>query len=194
MGVGDFMIDRAKTFILANALVIMAVLAALLAVQTIRIDGLRIDLPLIGAIGLVGLKAENETLRGQIKALKAEKAAAARVKAQTEAANTRATEKAEEDAKRFAETDRADADRYIAANRVQRRPRVSASASASDSAGVPAAGSEVSFVDDELPEGLVAVSEADILTCTVNTRILILARQWALEIEANHAPIEQPER
>jgi hypothetical protein len=179
------MISRAKDFLLANALIVMAVLFVLLAVQTVRISGFRIDLPLLPAFGPVGLKADNEALRVRIKALKAEKAAAARVKAQTEAANTRATEKADTDVERNLVQERVGADAFIARGGVRPCPGPARTAE-SNGSGIDAGAGALPVVDDVQPD-VVTVLPEDVRICTENTVKAKAWQEWGLLIEANHA-------
>jgi hypothetical protein len=178
--------DKAKSFLLANALIVMAVLLALLAVQTIRIDGFRVPVPFVGAVGPVGLKADNEALRAANEALRAEKAAAARLKAQTEAANTRTTEKVNTDVKRNLAQERAGADAFIARGGVRPCPATARTAE-SGSAAVDA-GAGALPVMDEMP--VVSVLPEDVRICTENTVKARAWQEWGLGIEANHKPAE----
>lgn len=153
------------------------------AIQTIRIDGFRINLPLIGAVGPVGLKADNDALRNRITALEAEKALAAIMKAQIEAANVRATEKANTDVERNLSQERAGADAFIARGGVRPCP-VTARAAEDRSPAVDADSSALPIVDD-VP--VVTVLPDDVRICTENTVKARAWQEWGLEVEANHA-------
>lgn len=189
--------SRIREFFVTNALLIVAIFAALMtvfaAVQTVRIDGFRIDLPLLPAFGPKGLIAERDDLAAANAELLAQRNAARAESARIAKANAFATEKANTDEERYAEIDRADAERFIAANRVRRCPAARADTTApGDGSERAAAGSDLPLLDDQLPEGIVSVPEGDIRICTENTRRLILGREWALTIEANHTPVTEP--
>ena len=162
----------------------IAALLALLAIQTIRIEGLRIPLPLIGAVGPVGLKADNNALRTAVAKLEADKAIAARLKAQTEQANTRATEKANNDVTQNLRKERTGADAFIARGGVRPCPRTTGPAQGG-SAGVDA-GTSALPVMDGVP--VVTVLPEDVRICTENTVKARAWREWGLSVEANHAP------
>jgi hypothetical protein len=164
---------------------IMVGMLALLIVQTIRIEGFQIRLPFIGAVGPSGLKADNLALRTRIDALEAQKALASRVKAQTEAANTRATEKADTDVKRNLEQERVGADAFIARGGVRPCPGPARTAE-SDGPGIDAGGSAMSVVDVVQPD-VVTVLPDDVHICTENTVKAKAWQEWGLSIEANHA-------
>lgn len=188
--------SRIREFFVTNALLIVAIWAGLMtvgfAVQTVRINGFQIDPPFLEPIGPKGLLAENAELAAANAKLLAERAAAVANGKRIGAANTAATEKANTNEKRYAETDRADAERFIAANRVRRCPAARAdSPSTRDGPERAEAGSDLPVLDDRLPEGIVGVPESDIRVCTENTRRLILGREWSLAIEANHAPVAE---
>jgi hypothetical protein len=190
--------EKIWAWLATNALLIVAIFAALASVgfvvQTIRIDGFQIDLPFIGSIGPKGLLAERDEARATVAAMLRQREDAIRNSKRVAAANTAATEKANTDEERYAEIDRADAERFIAANRVRPCPAARADTTApGDGAERAAAGSDLPILDDRLPEGLVSVPEGDIRICTENTRRLILGRDWALAIEANHASTEPVE-
>lgn len=76
-------------------------------------------------------------------------------------------------------------DRYIAANRVRKDYRGS---TASNSGQGPASGSA-----DELPNGAVLVSEADLRICTDNTAALVTAYQWGQDLIREGKAIAWPE-
>lgn len=190
--------EKIWAWIVTNALLIVGIFAALatvgFAVQTIRIDGFQIDLPFIGSIGPKGLLAENAELAAANKEFLAQRDAARAESNRIAKANSAATEKANTDEERYAEIDRADAERFIAANRVRPCPAARANPAApGDGAERAAAGSDLPVLDDGLPETLVSVPEGDIRICTENTRRLILSRDWGLTIEANHAAAEPVE-
>jgi hypothetical protein len=181
--IGD-LIKRALAFIPAWpwAKLAIGILAALLALQSLRIDGLR--LPLVGTI-VTGLKAHNAALRAENEALKAasREAAAKAVadKARREATNSLITERADnaELQEIRSELDRARA--HIAANRVRQNAndcsRTTAAATdrtASDNAGTSA----LPVMDGVL------VSESDVMICTENTVKARAWREWGLAISA----------
>jgi hypothetical protein len=178
------MIARVKDFIIANALIVVAVLLGLLTFQTIRIDGLRIDLPLIGMIGPKGLIAENDDLATANKKLLAQRDAARAESQRIAKANTAATEKADADETAELAAEMPASERFIAAGGVRRcpAPRTDAPASGQGS-GVDEGGSALPVMDD-LPE-VVTVLPEDVRICTENTVKARAWQQWGLSIEAN---------
>jgi hypothetical protein len=179
--------SRIQAFVLANALIVMAVLLALLAVQTVRIEGFRIRIPLIGAVGPVGLKADNDALRAKVAKLEADKALAARLKAQTEKANNLATEKANNDEQAILSDNRKRTDAFIAAGGVRNAcPRTTRPAS--DLGPADDAGGSALPVMDDVP--VVTVLPEDVRICTENTAKAKAWREWGLQIEANHTPAQ----
>lgn len=186
---GDGMIARVRDFILANALIVMAVLLALLAVQTIRIDGLRIDLPIIGEFGPKGLIAENADLRAANKEFLAQRNAARAESARIARANTAATEKADTDVTQDLAQERAGADAFIARGGVRRCPTPRAyPAPSGEGAGIDAGTGSVPVMDD-LP--VVTVLPDDVRICTENTVKARAWRDWGLTIEANSGATPQ---
>jgi len=157
--------------------ILIAALAALLALQSLRIDGLR--LPLVGTV-VTGFKAQNAALRAENAALIAASNAAAfkalQDKLRREATNQLITERANnaESQELRSELDRARAfiRMHQAANHSGGTP-----ATASDrSAGNDAGGGALPFVD--------GVSADDILICTENTVKARAWREWGLSISA----------
>lgn len=84
----------------------------------------------------------------------------------------------------------ADAERFIAANRV--RPEADRCGSGRAVAAAPNNGARNSEAVREAPElaGTVAVSADDVRTCTVNTLQAEAARAWALQLEAASRPAQ----
>ncbi len=181
--------SRVREWVMANALLIVGIFAALatvgFAVQTVRIDGLQVDLPFIGAVGPQGLIAERDA------AVTAQKAAEQSL-ADFRAANLEATRKAKEardneqarldkltkeandaiEKSRSVERDRAE--RFIAAggvrqNRGSTGSERSVAASEVDSAGSGEAMREAPLLDDAEQMPTVAVTPDDVRICTTNT-------------------------
>lgn len=189
------MIATVKSFVTAHALRIVLVLLAAVslfaAVQTVRIDGLQISLPLIGSIGPRGLIAENADLVAANKEFRAQRDAARAESARIAKANIAATEKANADEKAELDTALPAAERFIAAGGVRRcpAPRTDTPASGA-SAGYDAGAGEVPQLDD-VP--VVTVLPDDVLICTDNTVKARTWQKWGLSIEANHAAPETVE-
>lgn len=179
---------RARDFLLANALIVMAILLALLAVQTIRIDGLRVDLPLLPPIGPKGLKAENAQLVADNAALLKQRDAARAESLRIAALNVQATRKAEEHETADREIELPASERFIAAGGVRRCPAARTDTpTSSDSALIDERGSALPIVDD-VP--VVTVLPEDIRICTENTVKARAWREWGLAIKANHSPAD----
>lgn len=187
--------SRIREFFVTNALLIVAIWAGLMtagfAVQTIRIDGLRIDLPLIGSIGPRGLVAENADLAAANKEFLAQRDAARAESDRIAKANAAATKKADTDEKAEMEIEGPVAERFIAAGGVRRCPAPRADTAAPDQgAGIDAGASALPVMDD-VP--VVTVLPEDIRICTENTRKARIWQGWGLTIEANHAaPVTEP--
>lgn len=160
-----------------------AIILALLAVQTVRIEGIK-----IWPLNLEGYKAKSERLQADLDKVKAaqvvalEKAVAAVKKVEqnyrTLAEKTDAKlEKARTDAM-------LDAERYIAAHRLH--PQAVGGSPGGSSAAAEGGNPEVV---GEVPEdALVAVSVADVRACTVNSTDLMNAHDWAVGL--NEQPKE----
>lgn len=177
------MIERAKTFLLANALIVMAVLLALLAVQTIRIDGFRVDLPLLPPIGPKGLIAEKAELAAANKEFLAQRNAARAESERIALANTQATEKADEDEIDARKTELPAAERFIAAGGVRRCPTPRAYPTPAGEGAQDDVGSGSVPVVDDVP--VVTVLPEDVRICTENTVKARAWREWGLALEAN---------
>jgi hypothetical protein len=185
------MIGWAKDFLLANALIVMAVMLAVIAALLIALYGLQIKLPLIGWVGPDGVIAERDEARATVTTMLAERKAAIDNGARIAVANTAATEKADTDEKAQMEIDRPAAERFIAAGGVRRCPSPRADAAASDQgAGLDEGEGALPVMDDVQ---LVTVLPEDVRICTENTRNARIWQQWGLTIEANHAaPVTEP--
>lgn len=168
-----------------------------LAWQTVRIDGLQIDLPFIGAVGPQGLIAERDAALDAERAAKRSLAAfrAANVEATRKAKEARDTEQARLDKltkeandaiekSRSVERDRAE--RFIAAGGVRQNrggagSERSVAASEVDGTGSGEAMREAPLLDDAEQMPTVAVTPDDVRICTTNTilaeelRALVLA-------------------
>ena len=183
------MIGTVRTFVTVHALrivlVLLAAVAVFAAVQTIRIDGLRIDLPLIGSIGPRGLIAENADLVAANKEFLAQRNAARAESARIAKANSAATEKANTDEKAELETALPAAERFIAAGGVRRCPTPGTDTATRDQGpGVDAGAGALPVMDDV---SVVTVLPEDVRICTETTAKARAWQQWGLSIEANHA-------
>jgi len=155
-----------------------AIVLALLAVQTARIEGFR-----VWPINIEGWKPLAQRMQAERDALidAQEKAGAAQaaVNAAAQSRYQQLAERADNEHERNLEAARLGARNYITANRLRPAPDHSApgetvaatgsdSASSSDGPGAPA------IVD------AIAITESDLLICTDNTARLVAVREWAL--------------
>ena len=162
----------------------IAILLALLAVQTVRIEGFRMWPLSIDGWKARALTAE-QTIRDIEKAQADALARAELAKAKAEADYRNLAERIDDETEQARESAMDAAERFIAANRV----RCEATGRA---AGGPAPAAEDRGARDgdaaggapELDEGFVAVEAADVRICTANTLQAEAAREWALEMEA----------
>lgn len=187
--------EKIWAWIVTNALLIVGIFAALVtvfaAVQTVRIDGLQIDLPFIGSIGPKGLLAENAELAAANKEFLAQRDAARAESKRIAEANSAATEKANTDEKAELETELPAAERFIAAGGVRPCPAPRTDAPAQGgSTGIDAGAGALPVMDD-VP--VVTVLPEDVRICTENTTKARKWRTWGLSIEANHAAPEPVE-
>lgn len=183
-----------KDWIAANVVLILAGLAALFAfgltVQTVRLDGFRVDPPLLPAFGPEGWIAKAKRLEAQNLAILA---------AQDKAEELHLLEVARKEGEyqqKAQETDRVQAQlqdaqlalarRFIAAGGV--RPQANRGGAVS-----PAANTESSGAGDgdraggvPLVDGLqlVSVYARDVEVCTINTSRLRAAQQWGVDLAA----------
>ncbi len=159
-----------------------AILVALLAVQTIRLEGFK-----VWPINIEGARPKAERLQHTIDEIAAAQKQAAeaarRAKERAEADYRELAERIDNDAERARVGQMDAAERFIAANSVR------CPAYRGDGGGTVApAGDSGSQGGDgpgrtaELATGLVAVPEEDIRVCTRNTSRLIAVREWALEL------------
>lgn len=187
---------RARDFVLANALIVIAVLLALLAVQTIRIDGFRIDPPLLPAFGPKGLKAENADLRADRAQMQRERDAADALAKAVASDNSRATEKANTDVKAELDREGDRTDRFIAGGGVRPSCPRTAPGGAGDRAGIDARAGALPELDGmpgtqpgdqrgAFDPPTVTVFAEDVRICTENTVKARAWREWGLGIEAN---------
>lgn len=181
--------SRIREFFVTNALLLVGIFAAFASlgfvVQTVRIDGFRIDPPLLPAFGPKGLIAERDEARAKVAKLLAERDAAIAKSKRVAAANAAATEKANADEKAELEIEGPAAERFIAAGGVRRCPTTRADAAPGrQDAGVDAGAGAVPVMDD-VP--VVTVLPEDVRICTENTVKARAWQQWGLSIEANHA-------
>ncbi len=199
--------NRVREWIIANLLIIVAVLAAVMTVatiaQTIRINGLRVDLPLVPAFGPKGLIAERDEARQQLADFKR-----ARDLANQRAQAARAADEADI-AQRSRNTDHAISqsaalaagatERFIAAGGLPDPvccPRRPAAADPIHSAGSGAPVHPAPQLDGASPlppvpetgpafeTGIVRVTAEDVRICTGNTIIAEETRDLLLGLEA----------
>lgn len=181
---------RVRKWLLANALLLTGALAALFfagfVIQTIRIEGLRVSLPMIGTIGPKGLRAENAGLLADLDRMTARRDAALAASKRITAANAAATRKANADETRNLETERAHVERFIAAGGVRRCPAPRADAVAQGgSPGFDAGAGPLPELHDV--QQLVTVEPEDVRICVENTVKAQAWRDWGLAIEANQS-------
>ena len=163
---------------------------ALLAVQTVRVDGLQIKAPLIGNIGPQGWKPRALEAEATLK-----RVSEAQVEAERKARDAKASEEAalKELAKgndnatiEKLQDDLARARDFIARNRVQPQGDRGAACGPFTPAPDRSAGHDEPTGGAPVMDatGLVAVPEADILICTRNTVLAEQWRAWGLALEA----------
>ena len=187
--------SRVREFFVTNALLIIGIFAAVVTVfagvQTVRIDGFTIDLPLLPAFGPKGLIAERDDALASNARLLAERKAAIANGARIAGANTAATEKADTDERAELEVELPAAERFIAAGGVRRCPSARADTAASGQGPGLDAGEGALPIMDDVP--VVTVLPEDVRICTENTAKARAWQQWGLSIEANHAaPVTEP--
>ncbi len=193
--------SRVRQWIIANLLIIVALLAAVMTVatiaQTIRINGLRIDLPLLPAFGPKGLIAERDEARQQLSDFER-----ARDEANLLAQAARAADEADI-AERSRNTDHAifeskaraagTVERFIAAGGLPdpgRCPGRPAATNPLHSARSSAPVHPAPQLDGAAPvpatteTGIVRVSAEDVRICTGNTIIAEETRDLLLGLEA----------
>ncbi|WP_370180236.1 hypothetical protein [Alteriqipengyuania sp.] len=185
------------------------IVVALCIVQTVRVGGLSLcaDLPVIGKVCLVDIKGwkptaqrtarEFATFRTDVEIeqkLAAQKAAAQRIRYENRYRDL--AEEADRDVEQAQALALADAERFIAANRVRSCPAGGAgigaraapgdhSAQGADRSGtVPVMDDRPALPSDEqLLPGFVVVPDEDVRTCSNNTVRLFAGQEWALGLE-----------
>jgi hypothetical protein len=196
--------SRIREFFVTNALLIVAIFAALMTVfagvQTVRIDGFRVDLPLLPAFGPKGLIAERDEARATVAdLLKASRQARADAIAARNSEALALIELKETTDEARAEIERTNLERARAfaargGLRAQcdgsgARPPVAAAADRRAEGGDGSGA--VPELDDLQGGSLVTVTARDVEVCTVNTSRLLAAQPWGLQIEArNREPVE----
>lgn len=183
----DRALDRLRGISLAQWLLIVALV--LVVVQTVRIEGAQLKLPLLGAIGPQGWKPralEAEATIKRISEAQDEAERRARDAKASEEAALKELAKGNDDAtveKLQDELDRARA--YAARNRV--RPKTNQGAACGPVAASPdrsAGHDEPTSGAPELDEtGYVAIPEEDVMICTRNTVLAEQWREWGLALE-----------
>jgi hypothetical protein len=159
-----------------------AILAALLAVQTVRIEGFKVWPISVAGWKARALKAE-QTISDYPKAQEEALRRAQAAKAKAEADYRNLAERIDDEAEQVRGDAMADAERYIAANRVRAAGRCSAGGPAAPAPDHSPGNSEEVRNPPEL-DGAIAVRPEDIRICTVNTLQAEAARDWALGLEA----------
>lgn len=158
----------------------IAVLVALLAIQTVRLEGLK-----IWPVNIEGARPKAERLQRTIDEIAlAQKQAAAAAQAAKERAEREYRELAEridDDAEKARTGAMADAERFIAANRV--RCQAAGGAGRGTPAASPGDGSGNGQGPGQASELDVAVTADDVRICTTNTLQAEAARAWAIELE-----------
>lgn len=196
--------SKFREFLATHALLLLAVWASVMTlfagVQTIRIDGFRIDPPFFGPIGPRGLIAERDEARALVKQMReaSEKARADAIAARNSEALAlielkETTDEAREQIERK-NLERARA--FAAAGGV--RPRsggIAAGTSLAPTSCGSAQGGDgtcaLPELDDLRDQSLVTVFASDVEICTVNTSRLLAAQPWGLELEArNREPVD----
>lgn len=196
---------RLREWIIANLLVIVAVLAALMTVfaiaQTVRINGFHIDLPLVPAFGPKGLIAERDEARALLKQFKGARdlanAAAIAARESEELALkqlAKGTDNAIEESRRRAA---GSTERFIAAGGLpdhRRCPGGPVAPGTVHGAGSvpplhqPAQLDGATPLPDVPQAETVRVTGDDVRICTANTIIAEEARDLLLGLEARTAP------
>lgn len=171
----------------------IAILVALLAVQTVRLEGFK-----VWPLSIEGARPKAERLQRDLDNVKAaqafalEQAQAAKLRAELRYMNL--AERIELDAQEDRKSALADAERYIAGNRVRCQAAGSAGSGAPSAAGDHGAAlgdgagatAKLDGPGGDLPHpDMVAVLAQDVRICTDNTVRLEAARAWALELEGD---------
>lgn len=181
---------RIRDWVTANLIIILASLAALLGVvavvQTIRLDGLQIDAPVVGTFGPEGWIAKAERLEADNFAILAAQQEAEDMHmfeiARIEIARRRKAEEADDARKKLQDTQLALARRFIAAGGVRRKADPDRAPQTPPTTGDGGAGDLEGTGGVPVLDG-VLVTAADIEICTINTSRLIAARDWALALQ-----------
>lgn len=155
----------------------IAILCALLTVQTVRLEGFK-----LWPLSIEGANPRAERLQATLDEIEraqnaaAEKARLARL--EQERKYRELADNADEREREIREDAMADAERFIAANRVRpvNRGPVSGTGASPGSGG--AEGGERSDPAAELDEGSVIVPAEDVRICTENTSRLLAVREW----------------
>lgn len=164
----------------------IAVLAGLLAVQTVRLEGFK-----FWPLSWEGWKPKAERLDsvidGIVQAETTARIRAEQARQETERKYAELAERTDREAHIAQEAALDAAERFIAANRVRCAPDRSAASAAvapasSDSAGSGDGPGGTSELDEV---SLVAVPDEDVRICTRNTNRLIAAREWGLELQGD---------
>jgi len=169
-------------------------------VQTVRIEGLQVRLPLIGAVGPEGFRPKAERLERVLDGVKVAQEAAHKLAAEQKAreeSELRELAKGTDDAiEQGLRDELARARDFIARNRVrdaQGRASGAAAPAPDRSAGHDGPAGQAPELDDaatgldllsDADRGLVVVPADDVLICTANTILAEEWRAWGLALEA----------
>jgi hypothetical protein len=203
--VGQREVTRLREWIIANLLIIVAVLAVLMTViaitQAVRINGFRIDLPLVPAFGPKGLIAERDEARallGQFKAARDQANAAAVAARESEEQALKQLAKGTDDAIEQSRRRAAGStERFIAAGGVPDHHRCPGGPVAPGTVHGPGSAAPLHHPAEldgaaplpDLPQAeIVRVTGDDVRICTANTIIAEEARDLLLGLEARTAP------
>lgn len=160
----------------------IAILAALLAVQTVRLEGFR-----LWPLSIEGARPKVERLQRDLDNVKAaqvvarERAEAAKLKVEQE--YRQLAGRIDDEAEDAREGALADAERFIAASRVRCEAAGGRGSGAVAAAGDQGAGRGEAVPGSAELDGAVAVSADDVRACTLNTIQANAARDWALGLE-----------
>lgn len=162
----------------------IAVLIALLAIQTIRLEGLK-----IWPINIEGARPKAERLQGVIDDIdKAQEQALERAKAakaETELRYKNLAERIDDEAEQSRRTAMSDAERFIASNRVRCPANRGGSGGAVAPSGDSGAGGSNTAGSTTVLDAGVVVTEDDVFICTTNTLQAEAAREWALGLKGD---------
>lgn len=165
----------------------IAILVALLVVQTVRLEGFK-----VWPLSIEGARPRAERLAADLAAVVREQGVAERehlaAKQAAEQIYRDVAERIDDDALEARTDALADADRFIAANRVRPAPAGCPPSQAAPATRDRGAGGGEAVPAAPVMDGAVAVPAEDVRICTVNTLQAEAGRAWALELEAASKP------